>query len=133
MPQEVLSPAISSIPEVNKAVSEIIKDACRRVGLSIDSYLIVIREALVAVKEIKDRDGDLVDTIPDHNIRLKAAEKGLLLEGYMATSNSLPVDNSKHLHQTYVWITPNKSSTDTISTSRLPGDDTLPPSEVSGS
>ena len=41
------------------------------------------------------------------------------------------IDQSKHLHQTYVWI--NQSPTDSISAPRLSDGNTYPSSEVSGS
>lgn len=72
--------------EVQEAAVEIIRLACKRVGLEIDDYLRAIKEGLSAGKNVEkiNKEGDVVIEVePEHLIRLKAAAMGLELEGYL--------------------------------------------------
>lgn len=80
-----------------------IKLACERQGLSLDNYILAIKDALEATRTTVDKYGD-EHTDADHDKRLKAAMMGLELEGYIKAKGAI-TDNSKHTHVTYAWLT----------------------------
>lgn len=75
-------PEISVINKINKKVSELTVDDialyCEQSGITISTLCLKLNQLLNATREIKDRDGEVVDTIPDNNIQLKAL--GVALE-----------------------------------------------------
>lgn len=83
--------------EVQAAASDIIKSACKRIGMSLDDYLLAIKNGLSATKSTLDKFGE-EHIEDDHMIRLKAALMGLEVEGYIksksdATNNFFDVKN----------------------------------------
>lgn len=87
--------------EVSTAEMSVIKTACVKAGISIDDYVLAIKDALKATKTTVDKFGDEhVDE--DHAMRLKAALMGLELEGYIKAKGTV-TDQSKHTHVTYSW------------------------------
>lgn len=93
----------SSELQINPDELNEIKAACKRNGISIDDYVRVVKEALIADKTIMDKYGDVRVAGPDHEKRLKAAMVGLELEGYINVKGAVS-DNSKHTHVTYAWL-----------------------------
>lgn len=87
--------------EINPASTNEIKLSCDRLGLTLDNYILAIKEALSATRTTVDKYGD-EHTDADHDKRLKAALMGLELQGYIRNKVG-PVDNSKHTHVTYSW------------------------------
>lgn len=71
--------------EVRGEALSLIQEACRRIGMGIDDYLMAIKEGLSAGKRVeKLYDGEIKEEIePDHGMRLKAAAMGLEVEGYL--------------------------------------------------
>lgn len=71
------------VTQIHKKVSELTIDdiaiCCERNGVTVDTLCSKLKELLNATREIKDRDGDLIDTIPDNNIQLKALTVALEL------------------------------------------------------
>jgi hypothetical protein len=55
----------------------------RRHGLTIDDLVRCGKGGLEAVRTIKDRDGDLVDEVPDWNVRHKFFSSFMELLGYI--------------------------------------------------
>lgn len=70
--------------EVQESAMVIIKDACRRVGVSVDDYVRAIKEGLKADRALMDKFGE-VTYEPDHQVRIKSAMLGLEVEGYLKT------------------------------------------------
>ena len=70
------SPEIVVVNKINKKVSELTVDDialyCEQSGITISSLCLKLNGLLNATREIKDRDGDLLDTVPDNNVQLKA-------------------------------------------------------------
>lgn len=73
--------------EVSQAASELIKAGCKRIGMSLDDYLLAIKHGLSATKSTVDKYGE-EHVEDDHATRLKAAAMGLEVEGYMRTKGS---------------------------------------------
>lgn len=82
--------------EVQMAVVNVIKDACKRVGMSVDDYLMAIKNGLNAGKKVeKTIDGCIVvEEEPDHAMRLKAAAMGLEVEGYLKAKGEVSTVNN---------------------------------------
>lgn len=70
---------INSIKKMSEITIDDIALCCERNGVTIDSLCSKLRDLLNATRDIKDRDGDLVDTIPDNNVQLKALSVALEL------------------------------------------------------
>lgn len=87
---------VSQIPmEMNVSPTELtaITEACRKAGISIDDYVLAIKNALKATKTTVDKYGDEhVDE--DHAMRLKAALMGLELEGYIKVKGTTTENKS---------------------------------------
>lgn len=60
-----------------------INEVVRRHGVTVDDFIVCMKGGLAATKDIKDRDGELVETIPDWNVRHKFFSTGLELLGYL--------------------------------------------------
>ena len=60
-----------------------IDDVVRRHGLSVDDLVRCGKGGLEATRQIKDRDGDLVEEVPDWNVRHKFFSSFLELLGYI--------------------------------------------------
>lgn len=85
MTSELSTCMSGSTVEVQEAAVEIIRRACKRVGIGIDDYLKAIKDGLKAGKVVEEIvDGMVVEKVePEHLIRLKSAAMGLELEGYL--------------------------------------------------
>ena len=102
METKTIDAVLSSFPDdkiINDDAFKIIKDACKRIGISIDDYLKAVKEALKAEKRTVSKFGD-VTVEPDHEKRLKAALIGLEIEGYIKAKGTV-TDNSKNTFVTY--------------------------------
>ena len=73
---------IQVINKITKKISELTVDDiaqyCESAGVTVGSLCLKLQELLNATREIKDRDGDIIDVLPDNNIQLKAL--GVALE-----------------------------------------------------
>lgn len=73
---------VQVINKISKKVSELTVDDiavyCEESGVTISALCLKLNSLLNATREIKDRDGDIIDTMPDNNIQLKAL--GVALE-----------------------------------------------------
>lgn len=71
------------INKISKKCSELTVDDiaiyCEENGVTIGSLCYKLNELLNATREIKDRDGDVIDIIPDNNVQLKALSVALEL------------------------------------------------------
>lgn len=67
--------------QINPENRELILETCKKVGLTRESCLTAINEALKASKLIVNKFGEVVDEEPDHDKRLKAATMGLEVMG----------------------------------------------------
>lgn len=67
----------------NNEVRPEIEALLRRHNLSVDDLIKCGKGGLVATKEIKDRDGDIVDSVPDWNVRHKFFASFLELVGLL--------------------------------------------------
>lgn len=92
---------IQAINKINKKVSELTVDDiasyCQESGVTISALCLKLNQLLNATREIKDRDGDIVDTLPDNNVQLKAL--GVALELLRLVSNKQVVGTVAVTHQ----------------------------------
>lgn len=102
---------VSSLPselQINDASSNEIKAICKKIGMSLENYLLAIQRGLSARKITVDKYGE--EHVEDDTMaQLKAALIGLEVEGYIKTKGAT-TDNSKHTHVTYAWLTGNATS-----------------------
>lgn len=73
----VIGNKLSKDATIQQAVAE----ALRRKGITIDNAIQPIADGLGAVRDIYDKDGNYMDSTPDHNVRLKASGMALDLMG----------------------------------------------------
>lgn len=69
-----------------------IETVLRKHGLGLDDFVVALKEGLSASKDLKDRYGDLIETIPDHNTRHKFFASGMELLGYIKSSAGVNVN-----------------------------------------
>lgn len=93
---------ISVITKIHKKVSELTVDdiatCCEKNGVTIDSLCSKLKDLLNATREIKDRDGDLVDTLPDNNVQLKALTVALELLKLVGSKDVKVSGTVEHKH-----------------------------------
>ncbi len=58
-------------------------------GVTVDDFVVCMKGGLSATRDIKDRDGDIIDTIPDWNVRHKFFATGLELLGYLRGNSTV--------------------------------------------
>ena len=88
--------------ELNKNVD--IDEVVRRHGLTIDDLVKCGKAGLEANRDVKDRDGDVVDTIPDWNVRHKFFSSFLELLGYLngpGTNIQINTEGKKQAEEAY--------------------------------
>ena len=52
-------------------------------NVTVDDFVNCMKRGLNATKDIKDRDGDLIETVPDLNVQHKFFVSGMELLGYL--------------------------------------------------
>lgn len=91
---------IKVLNKISKNVSELTVDDialyCSESGVTIGALCLKLNQLLNATREIKDRDGDLVDTVPDNNTQLKALSVALELLKLVGGKNDVVVGTVQH-------------------------------------
>ncbi len=103
-PNKELISQLEGALEVSPTELDEIKAVCKKIGMSLEDYLLTIKRGLTATKTTYDKLGNVMGTDDDTNAQLKAALLGLEVEGYIRSKTS-STDNSKHTHVTYAWLT----------------------------
>lgn len=80
--------------EVQQAASEMIREACKRIGMGLPEYLTAIKDGLKAVKTYPATENNDGWEEPDHGMRLKAASMGLEVSGYLKAKGDGDVVNN---------------------------------------
>lgn len=97
----------SKLPEILSVIS--------KHNLSVDDLIKCGKEGLSATRDIKDRDGDIIDTVPDWNIRHKFFSSFMELLGYLdgpGTRVVVSSESKKEAEEAYKrWRQPSTSST----------------------
>lgn len=92
---------LSVVNKINKKVSELtvddIAEYCEKSGVTISALCLKLNQLLNATREIKDRDGEIVDVLPDNNVQLKAL--GVALELLRLVSTKEVVGTGVVTHQ----------------------------------
>jgi hypothetical protein len=84
--------------EKNQTIQEMVLAEMQRQGLDLGTVIRPIADGIKADKDFFDKDGDLLKTVPDHTIRLRAAGMAHSLMGLTNMGDSGGGDIHFHLH-----------------------------------
>lgn len=98
-----LTTSLSTDLKINETDISKIRETCIKINMGLEDYLTAIKNALSATKTVVDKYGE-EHIEDDHDKRLKAALMGLEVEGYIRSKATAAVDNSRHTHVTYAWL-----------------------------
>jgi hypothetical protein len=65
-------------------------------NISVDDFVKCLKRGLSATRAIKDRDGDIIDTVEDLNVQHKFFASGMELLGYLKGNGTTINNNFEH-------------------------------------